>query len=145
MNEIATCETLKMNPHPNISRYHGCVVEDGWIKGLSFDRYAMTLAERVQDERPLDIDACLRGIQAGVDHLHSLGLIHNDLHPDNIMMNGDDTVVIIDFDSSRPKGMGLEGAKGGTVDWTDVHAVRAERENDMYSMHLIWVFLVTGL
>lgn len=38
-------EVLRLHPHPNAARYHGCVVEDGKITGLCFDRYSMTLSK----------------------------------------------------------------------------------------------------
>ncbi|POR37904.1 Uncharacterized protein TPAR_01898 [Tolypocladium paradoxum] len=89
LNEAAVCEVLKKHPHPNVIRYFGCVVEDGRIKGLCFVKYQMTLLQRVRDSRPLDVDRCLQGIEERVNHLHGLGLIHNDLNPSNIMMDGD--------------------------------------------------------
>jgi serine/threonine protein kinase len=59
----------------------------------------MTLADRVKDhDRPLDADKCWNGIKDGVEHLHSLGIIHNDLNPRNVMLDSEDTPVIIDFD-----------------------------------------------
>ncbi|KAL3962996.1 hypothetical protein ACCO45_004519 [Purpureocillium lilacinum] len=41
----------------------------------------------------------LSGIEAGIKHLHSLGSVHNDINPSNIMISDDDAAVIIDFDS----------------------------------------------
>jgi serine/threonine protein kinase len=64
----------------------------------------MNLSERMtKDSRPFDIDLYLRGIQKGIQHLHSLDLIHYDLNPTNILMDGD-TPVIRDFDSYQRKG-----------------------------------------
>jgi len=48
------------------------------------------------------IDHYLEGIASGVGHMHSLGLIHNDIDPSNIMITEDDSPVVIDFDSCLP-------------------------------------------
>lgn len=44
--EARICETLMAQPHRNIARYRGCVVQQGLIVGLCFDRYAETWMER---------------------------------------------------------------------------------------------------
>jgi len=64
-----------------------------------------------KDSRPFDTDLVLRGIQEGIQHLHSLGLIHCDINPANIVMDEGDTPVIVDFDSCRRKGeeLGFQG------------------------------------
>jgi serine/threonine protein kinase len=112
LNEAEFCEILRAFPHPNITQYLGCIVEDNRITGLCFVKYGMILSERVtKDSRPFDIDLCLRGIQKGIQHLHSLDLIHCDLNPTNILMDGD-TPVIGDFDSCQRKGKKL-GFKAG--------------------------------
>ncbi len=52
--------------------------------------------------RPLVDDAMraqLDGVLGGIHHLHSLGLVYNDITPANIMVEEDGTWVIIDFDS----------------------------------------------
>lgn len=41
----------------------------------------------------------LEGILAAIKHLHSLGTVHNDINPANIMLDEDDTLNLIDFDS----------------------------------------------
>lgn len=48
----------------------------------------------------------MRGIEDGIQHLHGLGLINNNLNPSNIMMDGENSV-IIDFDSCKVEGAQL--------------------------------------
>ena len=59
----------------------------------------------------------LAAIEAGVRHLHFRGLAHNDLSPNNIMVNHGDTPIIIDLGSCRPFGQKL--LTTGTVGWID--------------------------
>ena len=70
----------------------------------------------LKDGTPFDRGHCSRGIEAGVRHMHKLGLVHNDLNPSNIMMDGDNPV-IIDCDSCKREGDEL-GSKAGTDGWT---------------------------
>ncbi|KAH6982279.1 hypothetical protein BKA56DRAFT_632339 [Ilyonectria sp. MPI-CAGE-AT-0026] len=132
LSEATVCEILKKHPHPNIARYLGCVVEGGRIKVLCFVKYAMTLCQMVRDRTtPLDVDKCMRGIEDGVQHLHGLGLIHNDLNPSNIMMDRENAV-IIDFDPS----------KAGTIGWQIGNSTHAMRVNDLFALSKIRGFLI---
>lgn len=72
------------------------------------------------------------GIEKGLNHLHSLGPIHCDLNPSNILMNGD-TPVIGDFDPCWRDGQRL-GTKAGTMAWTNEDFEFALRENDEYEL-----------
>ncbi|PBP19286.1 hypothetical protein BUE80_DR009522 [Diplocarpon rosae] len=140
LNEAKVCEILTAFPHPNIAQYLGCMVEKDRITGLCFVKYGVNLLERVtKDSRPFDIDFCLRGIQQGIRHLHSLNLIHCDLKPTNILMDGD-TPVIGDFDSCQSKGEKL-GSKAGTRGWTSQDFKFAMPENDEYGLSKIRDFL----
>lgn len=140
LTEVEACEILRRNPHPNIAQYLGCVSRDGRIRGLCFVRYSMTLLQRLKDTTPFDKALCLQGIQSGISHMHELGLIHNDLNLSNIMMDGDNPV-IIDFDSCKPEGDKL-GLKAGTVGWAMDDLVYAKRENDFYSLSKIREILI---
>ncbi|RDA90469.1 hypothetical protein CP533_3953 [Ophiocordyceps camponoti-saundersi (nom. inval.)] len=135
LTEVEACEVLRMHPHPNIVQYLGCVVRDGRITGLGFAKYSLTLEDMLEDGTSFNTACCLRGIEAGVRHMHSLGLVHNDLNPSNIMMEGDNPV-IIDFDSCKPEGAEM-GCKGGTDGWTLDGEDYARRENDLYSLSKI--------
>ncbi|KAH8164427.1 hypothetical protein CIB48_g3816 [Xylaria polymorpha] len=133
LNEAEVCEILRNHPHPNIARYIGCIIKDGRIKGLAFDKYPVTLYDMLENMTPFDKDRCMSGIEAGVRHLHDLGLVHNDLNPANIMMDGDNPI-IIDFDSCKPEGEKL--LKGGTPEWSTEESY-SKRSNDHYSLSKI--------
>jgi serine/threonine protein kinase len=113
LQEAEILELLRRHAHRNIARYHGCIVERERIDGLVLDRYPLTLRSRLKDlkigpseREKFDIVRCFEGIKAAVQHLHSLGLAHNDLTPDNVMVDKEDVPVVIDFGSCRPFGGG---------------------------------------
>ncbi|KAL2190332.1 hypothetical protein L209DRAFT_770246 [Thermothelomyces heterothallicus CBS 203.75] len=120
--EAAVCEFLKLHPHPNIATYLGCQVSDGRITGLCFD-YSSLLA----------------GIESGIKHLHALGLVHNDINPSNIMLDGDEAVIIA-FGSCRPAGESLEGV-GRTYEWYDEQVETALPQNDLDALEEIRIWL----
>jgi len=80
----------------------------------------MTRQKWVQQisSRPFDKTGRFEGIRKGMRHLHSLGLIHNDISPYNVMVTEDDAPVLIDFDSCRDEGRKF-GMKAETMGWTD--------------------------
>ena len=113
---------------------------DGRMKSLCFVKYGVNLFDRViKDARPFDKDLCLQGIENGIQHLHGLGFIHCDINPTNIVMDGDNPV-IVDFDSCRREGQTL-GSKAGTEGWTSENFYFAKRENDQYGFSKIREFL----
>ncbi|CAG7958586.1 unnamed protein product [Penicillium salamii] len=153
--ELTICELIRKNPHPNIAVYHGCSVsEDNEIRGAYFSCYDQTLMDKVNPTRLsklefawdnvepdlAQIDRWVQGIQAGLDHLHSLGIVHNDINPNNIMFEGD-TPVIIDFDSARVIGGDLTWVKQ-TDGWFDPKTNRALVSNDNSALFEIKAWLM---
>ncbi|KAL9095840.1 MAG: hypothetical protein Q9165_001837 [Trypethelium subeluteriae] len=139
MHEAEMCEILRKSPHRNIVEYHGCLVDDGRITGLCFMKYGFNLMELVKDARSFDRALCLKSVRLGIEHLHSLGMIHCDINPTNILSNGTD-FVIGDFDSCTVEGEEL-GLKAGTRGWTRDDCETAKQEIDLYGLSLIEQFL----
>ncbi|KAI0025314.1 serine/threonine kinase [Xylariomycetidae sp. FL0641] len=135
LQEVEICELLRRKPHPNIALYLGCLVEEGTIRGLCFQRYPVTLKKWLETD-PSDADkaVCLQGIRDGIQHMHSLGLVHNDINPSNIMLDGN-KAALIDFDSCRRDGE-KNGPKTYTPGWGRA-ADQASFENDLYSLGLV--------
>jgi serine/threonine protein kinase len=81
------------------------------ITGHCFQKYAETLGDRILDESPVDIESSLQQVEAGIDHLHNLNLIHNNIHAGNVMFKAldDKAVELIDFDSCGIQGNPLPG------------------------------------
>lgn len=105
--EVEVCEVLRRNPHPNIAQYLGCITKNSRITGLCFVKYSMNLSQRLRKATPFDRVLCLQGIESGIKHMHTLGLIHNDINPSTVMRDGRDNPVIIDFDSCQREGAQL--------------------------------------
>lgn len=158
--EVEGCEILKKNPHSNVAVYYGCQVTRGRVSGLVFKKYTSTLGEKVNpghlnkrmfrsSARELVEDstrATLDGILEGIRHLHSLGLVHNDINPANIMFDGDGTLVLNDFDSCRRIGESLLGTGAGrTHEWHDEDVEVALVKNDLDAFQELKTWLVGSL
>lgn len=154
LEEVKICELLKQHPHPNIAQYHGCAVsQSGMMEGMFFSKYEETLMDRVNPKHRsknnvayerswvdrAEADEWLRGIESGLEHLHGLGIVHNDINPNNIMFQGD-TPVIIDFDSARHQGHALDLVKR-TYGWHDEKVNRALPSNDLDALREIRMWL----
>lgn len=85
----------------------------------------------LQDRQVAKEDAAryLRGVKAGVDHLHSLGYVHNDINPANIMVAEAGDAILVDFDSCLKIGTPLAGVKR-TYGWHNTQSRTAEQKND---------------
>ncbi|KAJ5803864.1 uncharacterized protein N7518_000167 [Penicillium psychrosexuale] len=88
------------HPYENVTRYLGCVVKDDRVTGLCFQKHAETLGDRPRDGRSVDKESCLEQVRAGIDHLHALNLVHNNLYQENVMFadRDIDALAIIEFD-----------------------------------------------
>ncbi|KAI3394969.1 hypothetical protein diail_2027 [Diaporthe ilicicola] len=155
--EIETCELLRLHPHPNISPYFGCTELRGRVSGLCFKKHQQTLLEKLNpqglnkamfldsEHRRLVVDHPLREamdrFRGGIEHLHSLGIIHNDINPANIMLDKDGRLVLIDFDSCRRRGEPLGNTKR-THGWHDPKVMDATEQNDLdaFTELQTWLF-----
>lgn len=156
--ELVACEIIRDRPHPNVAEYHGCQVSDGRIEGLCFTKYRETLLDALNPDgfnksmfivakdliAKREKVAChLPGIEDGIRHLHSLGLIHNDINPSNIMLNNNNEAIITDFDSSRAPGESLERVKR-TYGWYDPDVHVAQESNDLDALAELRVWLTSS-
>lgn len=143
LRETKVCEKLRLQAHPNIAEYFGCEVNDGMISGICFKQYKDSLQQRLNPghlnkrefARSSRLHAAwcsrvLKGIRNGLDHLHALGLVHNDITPANIMLDERETPIIIDFGSCRAEGESLKGV-GRTYEWYDPEVKTAKPSNDL--------------
>ncbi|KAK0492913.1 kinase-like domain-containing protein, partial [Armillaria luteobubalina] len=135
IKEAQVCEILMNHPHRNVTRYYGYVEKDGLMTGLYYKRYRQTLDDAVKKGAipRSDIESSLDQIKEGIDHLHGLGLVHNNINPSNIMLDTDSTLVIIDFDSCRKPGESMLEGKYGTFPFSNEETT-STFENDFYGV-----------
>ncbi|KAK3304272.1 uncharacterized protein B0T15DRAFT_234738 [Chaetomium strumarium] len=66
------------------------------------------LWDSLQAGRMVDKDPFLAALTSAVDHLRNVvGLVHNDIHPGNIMVNPSGEPTLIDLGAAYPEGEGM--------------------------------------
>lgn len=96
--------------HPNLLRYHGKDNDENFVY-LASDLCASTLHALVErpDFSPYTADysvapnamTILREVTTGIDFLHSLGVVHCDIKPRNILLTPADQVKVSDMGLSK--------------------------------------------
>jgi len=149
LREARTMELLTKHPHPNIVRYFGCRVKRGRITGLVLESFPFPHDLGFVKTGPdlykfaIDKERILSGLRSALDHLHALGLAHNDINPANIMLIEGGVPKLIDFGSCEPFGQRLTSA--GTPGWCRERslAFTSDKANDEYSFELLGPWLDT--
>ena len=88
-----------------------------------------------------DKEELLQGWEAGIRHIHSIGYVHNDVHPTNLMVLDNGTPVVIDFDILTKKGA---IQYGGRFEWSDQEVSVASEKRDWDGMQEIRTWLDEG-
>jgi len=99
---------------------------------------------------PPDAVTMIREIARALESAHSEGVIHRDLKPQNIMIEGDQHVVVMDFGiagSAESSGATQTGSLLGTPDYMSPEQARMEEvdaRSDIFSLGLIFYEMLTG-
>ena len=101
-----------------------------YIEGVTLGEYKSAVTEHL-----------LHDILDGVDYLHHRGILHNDIKPDNILINKLDHARIIDFGLSSSYDSIYTGVIGGSEGFTAPEILQGEgyagASSDIYSLGLI--------
>jgi serine/threonine protein kinase len=145
LRELQVCEILRQTRHPNVCFYQGVFISQGFVTGLLFGRYDMTLREYLYEGHTIDIPQCIQNIRDGIQYIHSHGLVHCDTKPDNIFVHlQSQRFIVSDFDSVHHEGAHLS-LKAGTVGWVpedeDTDEI-ARYQIDWYSLEMVQAWLL---
>ena len=110
----------------------GAAIVMEYIEGVTLDKFIASSPSRSARER------ILGDILDGVEYLHHRGLLHNDLKPQNIIVNRYGAARIIDFGLSASDDSLWSGCMGGTERFSAPEILRGEgakgAASDIYSV-----------
>jgi serine/threonine protein phosphatase PrpC len=148
MRRVAHQNLLRATPQRGPRRHLFCATE--YFEGQSLAEW-MCDHPRPELARMRDI---VRQIASGLLALHRREMVHRDLRPQNVLIDGDGTVKIIDFGSVSVAGVSEivppvedEAAYAGTLQYGAPELYRgppATAESDLYSLGTIAYQLLTG-
>ena len=112
-----------------------------------------TLKEMIRQEGRIHPDVALRmaiRILAAVDHAHRNGIVHRDIKPQNILVDGEGRIKVADFGIARLKTEPTADAEGqalGSVHYLSPEQARgevADEQSDLYSVGVVLYEMLTG-
>jgi serine/threonine protein kinase len=105
------------------------------VAGQTVDSWMRTAAADT-DALRIITDCC-----EALEHAHSLGILHGDLKPTNVVVAEDGTAKLIDFGATPNPGTGVAGVFDASVGTTPLYAspqilsgMSAERRDDVFSL-----------
>jgi Nif-specific regulatory protein len=135
--------------HPNLAEVYdfGTSAEDGrhfltmeYIEGRNLAALPPAeIAERFDD---LAVQ-CLRAL----DYIHSRGLLHNDIKPQNILVRPQLQLKVLDFGLAHGESGPARPGPAGTVHYISPERFRSDRidaRSDLYSLGVVFYELLTG-
>jgi serine/threonine protein kinase len=146
--------------HPNIVTAFDAD-EDGGVQFLVMQYVEGTsLSALVKEQGPLPIDlaiSCILQAARGLEYAHNRGVVHRDVKPGNLILDGDGTVKLLDLGLARIESLRREagdyeltddGDLLGTVDFMAPEQAaslkNADRRSDIYSLGFTLWYLLTG-
>jgi serine/threonine protein kinase len=102
-----------------------------------------SLLQLIKDDGPLEIEATLNvaaGVGAGLDALHSAGLVHRDVKSANVLIDENETSMLTDFGLAKGRAYTVLTKAGqvmGTLDYMAPELIRGEHastQTDLYAL-----------
>jgi serine/threonine protein kinase len=139
--------------HPNLASVIDYIEQDGLCLVVEEYLAGGSLAdlidrgERISEEQAL---AWCRDVLRGVDHAHQNGVVHRDLKPGNLMLDGRGTIKVTDFGIAKAFGgprLTRTRAEMGTPAYMSPEQIRNPQKayhlTDVYSMGVVLYELLT--
>jgi len=113
---------------------------------LVFERCVHSLSDVLQKIDSEGADRIFAQISSGLRYIHSKGVIHRDIKPSNILIAGDGTAKICDFDIAREKAPKMSRLSG-TTHYMAIEMFLGDTEYtyavDLWSLGCVYYELVT--
>jgi serine/threonine-protein kinase len=149
----AEARALAKLSHANIASLYSLIEDDDGLFLVLEYVEGNTLAALLATSGALPLDtayALFHQVLDGVGHAHDAGVVHRDLKPGNLMVDGRGRVKVMDFGIARVAGAERTTHHGklvGTPEYMSpeqVHGEDATIRSDIYSLGIVLFEMVTG-
>ena len=113
-----------------------------WVDGLTLEQ--LRSQQKLSES---EIEAILLNLLSVLECIHSLGIVHRDIKPNNIILRSQDNLpVLIDFGVAQYCSDRHEANAVGTPGYMSLEQARGKTaySNDLYSLGLTAIYLLTG-
>ena len=145
-------EALSVLAHPFLLPFFGftnvspfCIVTKFIPNGSLFDALHSNSLKRKLT--PTEMSIIAFGIASGMEFLHKKNVMHRDLKPQNILLDGSKLPVICDFGTSRKIEQNTMTGQCGTANYMSPEFIKNEKYDqsvDVYSFGMIIWEMLTG-
>lgn len=125
-----------------------------FIEGISLDQWNRSVAGKIPEpERLKRLLTVIRQVADALGYLHSRGLVHRDVKPQNIVMTPDNRAYLIDYGLARPFDITdcitAQGLVLGTLPFMSPEQIAGETERigppvDLWGLGATLYYLTTG-
>jgi hypothetical protein len=142
--------------HPNIVPLHTFGDVDGTMYFVMGYVRGESLAEKLRREGRLEIETSRRilsEIAQALEYAHSLGIVHRDIKPDNVLIEeGTGRAILTDFGVAKPLGtnetLTMQGSLLGTPHYMSPEQASGrtdiDRRSDLYSLGVMGYVMLAG-
>ncbi len=153
---LQEARTLAELDHPGVVRVHQVFEENNTAYMVMDYVDGPDLLDMIDDPdtnlSPAKVERLLTDVLSAVAYLHSQGVLHRDLSPDNIMIGEDGAPVLIDFGASRGQIRPNQRNHGSLRVVKDGYSAKElysldgtqEEASDLYGLAATFYHLVTG-
>jgi serine/threonine protein kinase len=138
--------------HPNIVKIYDLGVADDHAHIAMEYLDAGDLRQRINEKIFASVAVkYLREIASALARIHSVGILHRDLKPGNIMLRRDNSIALIDFGLAKRLRLQMEITGSGEIFGTPYymspeqgHGNSVDERSDIYSLGVIFYEMLTG-
>ena len=140
--------------HKNVVRIYDLGEAEGGVKFFTMELVeGQSLRDLLREKKTIpakEAISFMKQMLSGLAEAHSQGVVHRDLKPQNVMVDGDGLLRIMDFGIARTADTATLTGSGemmGTPDYISPEQVKGENTNaqsDLYSAGIILYELLTG-
>ncbi len=138
--------------HPNIVKIYDLGVADDHAHIAMEYLDAGDLRQRISQRIIASVAVkYLREIASALARIHSVGILHRDLKPGNIMLRRDNSIALIDFGLAKRLRLQMEITGSGEIFGTPYymspeqgHGNAVDERSDIYSLGVIFYEMLTG-